>query len=327
MITLTRYSFAIITTLFAFSLWSIPSFAAETTVTVELNWFPEVDDGGIYEALAEGLYKKVGLNVKVISGGEKPHGQIELAARRYDFYTGGEMGILRAIKAGLPVEAVGCMLQMPLTAIITHTNVHSLINLKGHPILVSENGRSSYWPWLQKKYHFSKSQRQPYLGSIAPFLEDNNIAQQGYITYEPFIINEHKVNCNVFLLSKIGLPGQGELIETNSNYAMKHPEVVKRFLLATIEGYKNYLSNPKLGNLLIFKANPSVGISTLEYGYSVLKKGCFITGNKCRIQDIGQLNQSSWRQTYAFMVKWKLLPSGVNYMSGYNSSYLPKAVQ
>ena len=121
--------------------------AQETEVKVLLNWFPEAEDGGIYEALEEGLYKKVGLDVKVIVGGERPHGQIQIASNEVQFYTGDQISLFRAIANGLPNIGVGIILQKPLTAIITHDNVSSLHDLKGKTLLVSEEGMNSYWPW------------------------------------------------------------------------------------------------------------------------------------------------------------------------------------
>jgi ABC-type nitrate/sulfonate/bicarbonate transport systems, periplasmic components len=298
--------------------------AVAKTLTIELNWFPEVDDGGIYQAIAEGLYKKSGLDVKVIPGGEKPNGQIQLASGKYDFYTGSEMSILRAYKEGLPVEAVAAILQKPLTAIITHDDINSLKQLKGHTILVSATGRFTYWPWLRNKYGLSNSQRRPYLGSVGPFLDDKNIAQQGYITYEPYIIEKHGVKCKTYLLSDHGLPGQGELLETNKDFATKHPLLVKTFVADTIQGYKDYIKNPTLGNKLINSVYPSVSFSTLNYGSYILNKYCIITGKNCSISSVGMLNKEAWKNVYDFMLKWKILDAPTDYMGAYTSKFLPK---
>lgn len=291
------------------TLFISPSSVAEPskTVTVLLNWFPEADDGGIYDALAFNLYKKVGLDVKVIPGGEKPHGQMQLAAGKYDFYTGGAMGVLHAIKAGLPVEAVASMLQKPLTAIITHKDISNLEELKGHTILVSESGRFSYWPWLMQKYNYEENQRRPYLGSVAPFLMNSSIAQQGYVTYEPYIIRKQGDHCNVFPLAEYGLPGPGEILEVNTNFANQHPKIVERFISATIAGYKQYLVDPIKANLLIHQAYPTVSLGTLQYGYNILKNGCYITGNGCHLKNIGHLSLAEWKAVYLFMLKWHLL--------------------
>lgn len=294
------------------------------TLTIELNWFPEVDDGGIYQAVAEGLYKKSGFNVKVVPGGEKPNGQIQLASGKYDFYTGSEMGIIRAYKEGLPVEAVAALLQKPLTAIITHNNINSLNQLKGQTILVSATGRFSYWPWLRNKYGLANSQRRPYLGSVGPFLDDKNIAQQGYITYEPYIIKKHGVKCKTFLLSDYGLPGQGELLETNKDFAKNHPLLVEKFVADTIQGYKDYIKNPEPGNNLIHAAYPSVSIDTLDYGSKILNKNCIITGKSCSISSVGILNNKEWKSVYEFMLKWKILDGPTNYLGAYTTRFLPK---
>lgn len=295
--------------------------AQETEVKVLLNWFPEAEDGGIYEALEEGLYKKVGLDVKVIVGGERPHGQIQIASNEVQFYTGDQISLFRAIANGLPNIGVGIILQKPLTAIITHDNVSSLHDLKGKTLLVSEEGMNSYWPWMKSKYRLSDAQVRPYLGSVAPFLMDNNIAQQGYVTLETYLIGEKHIGYKVFPLSDHGLPGYGEIIETNKNFAQNNPFVVSKFLSATYEGYRDYLKDPAAANKEIYHLYPAYGPKILTFGYNILKKGCYITGPECKVSGIGKFDAKKWAETYSFMKKWKLLTKPLDLSSTFNNSY------
>ena len=56
-----------------------------TKVTLQLNWFPEAEHGGYYEALEKGYYKELGLDVEIISGSPGIRVETETALGRVDF--------------------------------------------------------------------------------------------------------------------------------------------------------------------------------------------------------------------------------------------------
>ena len=78
----------------------------------------------------------------------------------------------------------------------------TLADLKGHPILISQDARTTFWEWLKAKYGFTDDQIRPYTFNPAPFLADTSAIQQGYLTSEPFAVErEGGFKPEVFLLA------------------------------------------------------------------------------------------------------------------------------
>jgi NitT/TauT family transport system substrate-binding protein len=122
---------------------------------------------------------------------------------------------------------------------------------------------------MKAKYGFSESQVKPYTFSMAPFLADKELTQQGYISSEPFAIEKGGVKPNVFLLADYGYPDYAATIDTTHDMVKKNPDLVRRFVQATMEGWKSYLSgDPAPANALIKKDNPQMTDEQIAYGIS-----------------------------------------------------------
>src|SRR5262245_45322175 len=83
-----------------------------TQVTLQLNWFPEVEHGGYYAALVHGYYREAGLNVKILPGGADTPVVQQVARRSVTFGIVNADNILFARAQQVPVVAVMAPLQI-----------------------------------------------------------------------------------------------------------------------------------------------------------------------------------------------------------------------
>src|SRR3954471_16109750 len=164
---------------------------AATKIRFVTDWKAQAEHGGFYQALAEGLYAKRGLDVKILQGGPDVNVPQLLAGNAADFGMGSNSFIsLNMLKQGIPVKAVMAIFQKDPQVLMSHPrrDINSLADMKGKPILVSAAATTAFWPWLKAKFGFSDRQIRKYTYNLAPFLVDPNAIQEGYLTSEPFTV-------------------------------------------------------------------------------------------------------------------------------------------
>src|SRR5262249_15295133 len=150
------------------------------------DWYAEAEHGGFYQALAEGTYKKYGLDVTIKMGGPQVNGLQLLAAGQLDIAMGDALQVISAVEQEVPVTAIAATFQKNPTVLIAHPGISKLEDLKGRPIALSAAANTTFWPWLKQHYGFTDDQKRPYAFSVQPFLADPKLSQQGFVTSEPF---------------------------------------------------------------------------------------------------------------------------------------------
>ncbi len=286
------------------------------------NWFAEAEHGGFYQALATGLYKKAGLDVTIKMGGPQVNGLQLLVGGRCDFYMGYPMQDMLAISHGLPVVTVATSFQKDPQVIIAHQGTRSLADLKGKPILVSQSANTTWWPWLEHKYGFAQSQERPYTFSVAPFLHDPHVSQQGFVGSEPLMIEKEGGHPVVFLLADHGWPMYAETIDTTREMVRKHPQWIAAFVKASLEGWKSYLADPAPGNRLIVEADPKQTPAQMAFSMRMLKKYGFLTSGDAARQGIGTMTNARWKEMFDFMVANRMLPANFDYRQAYDLQFI-----
>jgi NitT/TauT family transport system substrate-binding protein len=251
-------------------LWSGAAFAADK-VTFLTGWFAQAEHGGFYQAKATGLYEKAGLDVTLKMGGPQVNGMQLLLAGETDVMMGYDLQVLKSLEQGLPVITIATSFQFDLQGIMTHADVASLAGLKDKTILVATPGRASWWPWLKAKYKYTEEQTRPYTFNLQPFMADNNTVQQSYPTSEPFAAKQAGVPVKFFLFAADGYPPYGTSMVATKSFVDKHPDVVARFVKASLEGWRSYLQHPAPANALIKIDNPRMSDEQIAFGVEQLK--------------------------------------------------------
>jgi NitT/TauT family transport system substrate-binding protein len=204
-----------------------------------------------------------------------------------------------------------------MQGIMAHTDIQSLADLKGHKILIASSSYATFWPWLKERYGFTDDQAAAYTFNLQPFFTDPAIAQQAYITAEPFQARVAKVPIRFFLFAKFGYPPYGETIITTQPYLAKNPDVVKRFIEASMEGWKSYFHDPGPGNALIKIDNPKMSDAQIAFSISQLKAVGAVTGGDAAKLGIGVMTDERWKATRDFLVRNAMLKDGTDWKSAY----------
>lgn len=295
---------------------------AQDKVTFLTSWYAQAEHGGYYQAVATGIYKKHGLDVTLKMGGPQVNAVQLLAAGQADFMMGKDFQVLNGIQSGVPMVTVAAVFQSEPQGMVTHPEVNSLAELKGKTIYLATSGRTSWFPWLKAKYGLEDGQTRPYTFNMQPFFADKNAVQQGYPGSEPFTAQQAGQKVKFFLFADEGYPPYGNTIVTMQKTAKDKPDMVQRFVKATLEGWKSYLQNPAAGNALIKQDNPKMDDATLAYGVKVMKEMKFFDGGDAGKLGAGVMTDARWQKTYDLMVTGELLKPMPNWKDAYTLQFV-----
>jgi len=296
---------------------------AADKVTFLTSWFAQAEHGGFYQAKATGLYEKAGLDVTIKMGGPQVNGMQLLLAGDADIMMGYDFQVLTSLSKNIPVITIATSFQKDLQGMMTHDDVKGLDDLKDKTILVATPGRTSWWPWLKRKYGYTEEQTQPYTFNLQPFFADKKIVQQSYPSSEPFQALQKGVPVKFFLFADYGYPPYGTTMVATTKFVAEHPDVARRFIKASLEGWKSYLKgDPAPANALIKADNPKMGDAQIAFGIKRLNELEVADGGDAKTMGIGIITEARWKATYDLMVKEGLLPKETDWKKGFTTQFV-----
>jgi NitT/TauT family transport system substrate-binding protein len=293
------------------------------------NWVAEAEHGGFYQALADGTYKKYGLEVIIVPGGPNVNNRTQLLAGKLDFFmSANSLQSFDAIEQSIPTIAVAASFQKDPQVFVAHPGVAKFEDLKTCTLFVSKEGMASYFQWLKADFSFNESKVKPYTFNAQPFLADKNSAMQGYVTSEPFAV-EHQGGFKpvVFLLADYGFDGYSTLIETRRDLVEKRSDLVQRFVDASAVGWYHYIyGDSQPGNDLIKKQNPEMSDALLTYSIAKMKEyGIVDSGDSIKL-GIGAMTDAHWKSFFEKMVRAGVVKAGIDYKRAYTLQFVNKGV-
>jgi NitT/TauT family transport system substrate-binding protein len=304
---------------------------ADDKVNFGTDWVAEAEYGGYYQALAKGIYKAHGLDVTIRPGGPSVNQTQLLLAGRLDFNIASNSFVaLNFVKENIPFKVVASMYQKDPSVLIAHPGQgnDNLAALKGKPIMIGGDTRVGWWNFLRAKYGYSDSQIRPYNFSLAPFLADKTAIQQGFLGSEPFSIQqEAKIDPVVMLVADGGFTGYAQLFAASDKLIREKPELVQRFVDASIEGWYSYLfSDPTPGNTLIKKDNPEMTDALIAYGRTALIQHGILDSGDATATGIGAMTDKRWGEFHTQMAAEGVYPKDLDYKRAYTLDFVNKKV-
>jgi NitT/TauT family transport system substrate-binding protein len=317
--------------LLATQLGALHAARANDHVTFGLDWKAEAEYGGYYQAAATGIYAKHGLDVTIQQGGPQVNHTQLLLAGRLDFnICSNSFLALNFVKEKIPFRTVASMFQKDPSVLIAHPGQgnDSFAALKGKPIMISADTRVGWWNFLKAKFGYTDGQIRPYTFNLAPFLSDKQAVQQGFLGSEPFSIKQASGEQPVVMLvADAGFAGYASLIATSDKNINTRPDLVKRFVEASIEGWYSYLyGDPSAANALIKKDNPEMTDALIAYGRDSLKQHGILTSGDAAKLGIGAMTAARWNAFYQATQAEGLYPKGMDISQAYTLKFVDHKV-
>jgi NitT/TauT family transport system substrate-binding protein len=300
-------------------------------VSFGTNWVAEGEHGGFYQALADGTYRKYGLDVTIVPGGPNVNNRILLPVGKIDFFlSANTLQAFDAVEQNVPTIEVAALFQKDPQVLIAHPDqgIEKFTDLRKLTLFISREGVATYYQWLKADYGFTDAQVRPYTFNPQPFLANNRSAMQGYVTSEPFAIAKAaNFTPKVFLLADQGFSAYSTLIETRRDLVDKRPDLVQRFVAASTVGWYNYLySDNRAANALIKKQNPEMTDELLAYCVSAMKKYGIADSGDALTLGIGAMTDARMKDFFDKMVRAGVAKSNLDYRRGYTLQFVDKKV-
>jgi NitT/TauT family transport system substrate-binding protein len=302
-------------------------------VSFGTNWLAEGEHGGFYQAVADGTYEKYGLNVTIVQGGPQSANQaLEMAGKVQFYMQGNFIGAFNAVEQDIPVIEVAAIFQKDPQVLIAHPDagVEKFADLAKLPtIFMGKDGFATYFQWMKATWPgFSDSQYKPYTFNPAPFLADKQSAMQGYITSEPYAVEQvGGIKPKLFLLADQGFVTPSTMIETRADYEAAHPDIVQRFVEASIIGWYNYLyGDNTAANDLIKKDNPEMTDGQLAFTLAEMKSFGLVVSGIAEQKGIGCFDDANVKKFYDIISETGAVKSGLDYSKIYTTKYVCKGV-
>jgi len=285
-------------------------------VVFATNWKAQAAHGGFYQALADGTYRSFGLDVTIVPGGPQVNNRPLLPAGRIDFLmTGNLLHSFDNMKNGVPTVAVAAIFQKDPQALIAHPGqgYEKFETLKNAPVaLIAKDGQFSWWQWLKVRHGFKDEQLKPYNYNLGPFLANRKAVQQSYSVAEPIYVEKQGgFRPVVHLLADYGFSTYSTLIEARVETVREKPELVQRFVDASILGWVNYLyGDRKAANALMRRENPEMTEEELEASVALIRAQGVVDSGEALERGIGAMSGARIRDFYEQMVKAGLYKPG-----------------
>ncbi|OJY74993.1 ABC transporter substrate-binding protein [Rhizobium sp. 60-20] len=296
------------------------------------DWLAEADHGGFYQAIADGTYAKHGLDVEIVQGGPGAQNRAMLLAGKLDFYLGTQQEQLVGQEQGIPLVDVAAIYQKNPQVLLAHSNkgidkFEDLARLD--TIYMTQGAFGAYFEWMKANFKgFREEQFRPYNFSPAPFLANDNSAQQGLITSEPYAIKTQTgIDPKIFLLADAGYAPYATMITVQRKLIDTNPDLVQRFVDASIEGWYNYLyGDNSSANALIKKENPDMTDGQIEYAIDKIKEYGIVDSGDALTKGIGCLTAEHYKRFAEELVKVKLLKPETDYTKAFDTRFSCKGV-
>jgi len=300
-------------------------------VSFGTNWVAEAEHGGHYQALVDGTYRKYGLDVSIVPGGPNVNNRILLPVGKLDFFmSANTLQSFDAVAQNIPTLAVAAMFQKDPQVLMAHPDqgIERFEDLKKLTLFISKEGLASYFQWLKADFGFSEAQVKPYTSNPQPFLTNKRSAMQGYVTSEPFVIEKQAhFKPKVFLLADQGFTSYSTLIETRHDLVAKKPDLVQRFVDASIMGWMNYLyGDNRAANALIKKQNPEMTDELLAYSIAAMKEYGIVDSGDAKTLGVGAMTDARMQDFYDKMVRAGVVKPSVALDKAYTLQFVNKKV-
>jgi NitT/TauT family transport system substrate-binding protein len=292
-----------------------------TRITLQADWYPQPEHGGFYTALVKGYYADEGLDLTIQPGGPYVVVPQQVAAGAAQFGMASSDQILESVGDGQPLVAVAATMQRDPQGIMVRKDspIRSFPDLNGHTIAVKLG--STWFEYLLKRYQLNRVKEIPATFSVANFVADPQYIQQAFATSEPYFARQAGVETRVLLTSDAGY-NPYRVMFTTRDFLSQHPDVVAKFVRASVRGWREYMNDPAPAHAAISTVNPALNPEWMRFTWQSLGDGGFVTGDDHSGKELGKMSGERWTKMYQQLLDLKVIQRPFDPASAYTLQFV-----
>lgn len=273
---------------------------------LQLNWVPEPEFGGLYEARAAGAFAKEGLDVEIVGGGASSPVVQLVASGGADFGVAAGEEVVVARARGVELVAIYATYQTSPQGIMVHASrgLERVDELAGGTLALDTG--APFGAFVQAKYQLPGVTIVSSDGGVAKFLHDKLFAQQCFVTSEPVAAKKQGADPKVFTAPAIGFDPYANVIVARGELVKSSPERVRAMVRAVQEGWKGYLASPARANAEMASLNRAMDAATFAEVAEAQRP--LIESDDTRARGLGAMRAERWKTLVEQLVAIKAIP-------------------
>lgn len=302
-----------------------PAFAL-TKMKYGLNWVPEAEHCGFFQAKAKGYYEAAGLDVTLIPGNPNVNMPLLVASGEIDLGMGSSFTTLNLVNKNVKAKTIASFFQKDPQTLVAHPDqgVASLDDMKGKPIMVGQFSRSEYWQFLKASKGFDDAQLRPFSYTAGPFLADKKAIQQGYITEDAMMLGKELPKPPVsILLADYGYDNYATTVFGTEKYIEANKTGVQAFVDASKKGWTECM-NGDFGPAMkaVLEIVPTGGEELFKFKIGQMKSRGLVDGGDAAKSGLGAMTDERWKAFFDVMTKAGVYPEKLDYKQAYTLEFL-----
>lgn len=273
-------------------------------VSIQLKWKHQFQFAGFYMAKELGFYKDLGLDVEIKEFEKNMNIINEITNQKSDFGIDDSSLIYHKLN-GADIVALFPIFQTSPITLIAQEDLTTLNSLENKNIEFSRNELANISIKAILKANNIKINQIPHTFVVNDFITKKSDAIVGYLSNQPFYLDEKQRKYNIFNPKDFGFDFYGDMIFTSKSFANNNPKIVSDFIKATKKGweyafsnipqtvdflYKNYNTQNKSKESLLYEANILKSLSGFGENFGEFKEG--------KIKEIGNIISLLFPQKY-----------------------------
>lgn len=302
-----------------------PALAAEK-ITLALDWYPNANHTGLFQAQADGLFIAAGLELELYTPSDPTVVLQTVGAGRDTFGISYQTDVLFARAQGVPVVSIAALVQHPLIC---------LMSLKSAGISrpADLNGKTVGYPGIPSQEAFLATMLETD-GLTAADVELVNVefnllpalisgqadaVMGAYWTHETILAEQEGYPVDILRVEEWGVPDFYELVLVTSEETLKtRPDMVEAFLTAMQRGYESTIADPATALETLVTAYPETDRSVEEQGLALLLPA-WTDG----VTTFGEQHAERWSSYAAWMASRGLIPANLDVNAAFSTLLLP----
>lgn len=313
-----------------FTMTALPAAAQDVVnASLRLKWLTQAQFAGFYVALEKGYYKEEGINLTINPGG--PNLLTEnLVATGADTFglSGGTDSVFAARDKGMPIVCIGVAHQVTPFVFVSHKDgpVQTVADFKGKKITTWFTGANHVLSAMLSKVGIDPKDAdiQPQQVSVTPFVDKQVDVVTATRYNELYVINQRvgKDNLNLFVPEDSGVSFPRDTLIVSEQTAAEKPELVEKFLRASVKGWKDAFANEKEAIDIIMKIAPTLDRAQQEFMLSEVKT--LMTAGKASTDGLFTIDKDAVGSANDLLAQYGVISKPVDLDAAFNPSFIDK---